>query len=104
MAFIVKRTARGKTVYGVRVHRKGQPLLTATFERLTNARQWAQRMEAAVSENRAVPGSAARKYTVTNLFERYLDSVIPHKRPSTTINQQHHLEWWQDCIGYMAFG
>jgi hypothetical protein len=64
MASIVKRTARGKTVYGVRVRRKGQPLLTATFERLTDARQWAQRQEAAVSENRAAPGNAARKYTV----------------------------------------
>ena len=45
MASITKRTARGKSVYGVRVRRKGQSLLTATFERLTDARQWAQHME-----------------------------------------------------------
>jgi hypothetical protein len=93
--------ARGKTVYGVRIRRKGQLLLPATCTRLTDARQWAQRMEAAVSENRAVPGNAARKYTVTHLCERYRDTVMPHKRHSTTINQQHHLVWWQDCIGHM---
>jgi integrase len=102
MASIVKRTARGKVVYGVRVRRKGQPLLTATFERLTDARQWAQRMEAAVSENRAAPGNAARKYTVSDLIERYLASVLPLKRPSTAVNQRHHLEWWQDRIGHMC--
>jgi hypothetical protein len=36
-------------VYGVRVRRKGHPLLTATFERLTDVHRWAQRMEAAMS-------------------------------------------------------
>jgi integrase len=101
MASIVKRTARGKTVYGVRVRRKGQPLLTATFERLTDARQWAQRMEAAVSENRAAPGNAARRHTVADLIERYLEHVMPHKRPSTAVNQRHHLEWWKDRIGHL---
>ena len=101
MASITKRTARGKVVYGVRVRRKGQPLLTATFERLTDARQWAQRMEAAVSENRAAPSNAARKHTVADLIERYLDSVMPQKRPSTVVNQRKHLSWWQDHIGLM---
>ncbi|MGE3542129.1 MAG: tyrosine-type recombinase/integrase [Candidatus Tectimicrobiota bacterium] len=101
MASITKRIARGKVVYGVRVRRKGQSLLTATFERLTDARQWAQRMEGAVSENRAAPGNAARKNTVADLIKRYRETVMPQKRPSTAVNQLHHLAWWQERIGHL---
>jgi len=53
-----------------------------TYEPLTDACQWSQRMEAAVSENRAASGKAARKHTVADLIKRYLDTIMPHKRPS----------------------
>ena len=59
MATITERSARGKLVYSVRVRRKVPPLLTATFDRLTDAKTWATRQEAAVSEYRANPGRVA---------------------------------------------
>jgi hypothetical protein len=101
MATITKRVARGKTVWGVRIRRKGQPLLTATFERLTDAKQWAARQEAAISESRAIPGSAARRHTVTDLIDRYRKSILPQKRYSTIRNQMKQLDWWQRQIGHL---
>ncbi|HEY5869182.1 MAG TPA: site-specific integrase, partial [Candidatus Tectomicrobia bacterium] len=100
MAQIVQRQARGKTVYGVRVRRKGAAPLTATFERLTDAKAWATRMEASISENRAVPGSAARRHTVSEAIERYIATVLPAKRPSTRATQVGQLKWWDSQIGY----
>ena len=43
MATFSKRQARRKTVWGAQIRRKGHPTLSATFERLTDAKQWAAR-------------------------------------------------------------
>ena len=102
MASITQRKANGKTVYGVRVRRKGQPLLTATFERLTDAKTWATRMEAQISENRAVPGQAARRYTLADAIERYIETVMPQKRPSTRPSQLGQLTWWNTQLGHLC--
>jgi hypothetical protein len=43
MAIIEQRTSQDrKSVYRVKVRRKGAPPLTATFPRLTDAKKWAQ--------------------------------------------------------------
>src|SRR2546422_180029 len=101
MATFTKRESKGKTVWGAQIRRKGQPSLSATFERLTDARRWAARQEAAISEARAVPGSAARRHTVAEVVDRYRATVLPQKRPKTIVNQQKHLGWWRDHIGYL---
>ena len=93
MASIEKRIAHGETVWRVRVRRKGMPTQTATFKRLTDARKWAAQMDAAIMEGRSLPGSAARQHTVSKLIDRYLKSILPRKRPKTTVNQQQHLGW-----------
>jgi integrase len=68
---------------------------------LTDARRWAARQEAAISEARAVPGSAARRHTVAEVVDRYCSTVLPHKRPKTIVNQRTQLAWWRDCIGHL---
>jgi len=88
MATFTKRESKGKTVWGAQIRRKGQPSISATFARLTDARRWAARQEAAISEARAVPGSAARRHTVAEVVDRYCTTVLPHKRPKTIMNQQ----------------
>ena len=101
MATFTKRESKGKTVWGAQIRRKGQPSISATFARLTDARRWAARQEAAISEARAVPGSVARRHTVAEVVDRYCTTVLPHKRPKTIVNQQKHLGWWRDRIGYL---
>jgi integrase len=101
MATFTKRESNGKTVWGAQIRRKGHPSISATFERLTDAKRWAARQEAAISEARAVPGSAARRHTVAEVVDRYCHTVLPHKRPKTIVNQQKHLAWWRDHIGHL---
>ena len=53
MATIEPRTTKSeKTVYRVKVRRKGAPVQAETFHRLTDARKWAQVTEGAVLEGR----------------------------------------------------
>jgi hypothetical protein len=53
MSTIEERTTKdGKTVYRVKVRRKGSMTQTATFARLTDARKWAQVTEVAILEGR----------------------------------------------------
>ena len=101
MATIDKRIAHGETVWRVRIRRKGMPTQTATFKRRTDARKWAAQMDAATMEGRSLPGTAARQYTAADLIDRYLDSILPRKRPNTIVNQKQRLGWWRDCIGHL---
>ena len=101
MATFTKRQARGKIVWGAQIRRQGHPTLSATFERLTDAKQWAARQEAAISEERAVPGRAARQHTVADLIDRYRETILPNKRPKTIVNQHKHLSWWREAIGHL---
>jgi hypothetical protein len=77
MATFTKRRARGKTVWGAQIRRQGHPTLAATFERLTDAKQWTARQEAAISEERAMPGRAARQHTVADGIDRYRPTILP---------------------------
>ena len=53
MANIQERiTKNGKKVFRVRVRMKGYPMQTATFDRKTDARIWAQQTEMAIREGK----------------------------------------------------
>src|SRR5215471_13013452 len=61
----------GKIVYRVRVRRKGYATQTATFSKLSEAKQWAQITEGTVLEGRHFPTPEAKRHTVTDLIDRY---------------------------------
>lgn len=84
MPTIEARTAKdGKTVYRVKVRRKGYPTQSATFTRLTDARHWAQVTEAAILEGRHFKTAEAKRHTLADLVKRYLREVLPHKSLSS---------------------
>jgi len=58
----VRRTGEGIT-YRVKVRIKGHPAQAATFERLTDARRWAQSTEAAIRERRYFETREAQRRT-----------------------------------------
>ena len=100
MATFEKRTAHDGTItYRVKVRRKGCPLQTATFAKLTDAKRWAQITEGAVLEGRYFHNTQAKHHTVGEMIDRYLVHVLPHKRPNTVRPQQGHLRWWKACLG-----
>ncbi|MDH5767297.1 MAG: site-specific integrase [Gammaproteobacteria bacterium] len=99
MAYIQERkNSNGKKSYRVQVRLKGYPTQTATFERKTDAKNWAQQTETAIREGRHFKSSEAKRHTVTELIDRYTRDVLD-KNPKKKRDQGHHLEWWKDEIG-----
>jgi hypothetical protein len=95
MATIVRRIGKnGQTSYRAQVRRKGSPPLSATFTKLSDARKWEQVTEAAILEGRHFKTAEAKRHTLTDLIDRYLLDVMPHKRPRTSYTQTLHLHWW----------
>ncbi len=99
MATIRKRqTSKGEPRYLASVRLKGHPPQNATFSRLTDARKWAQHTEAAIREGRHFKTNLAKKRTLSQLIDRYIEEVLPTK-PKSKRKQKAQLEWWSNEIG-----
>jgi integrase len=99
MATITKRlTTENKPYYTVQVRLKGYPAQTATFNRLTDAKRWAQDTESAIREGRHFKTAEAKKHTLGDLVDRYIKDVLPTK-PKQAPAQQPQLERWKAELG-----
>ena len=99
MAQIRERVKKnGKKTFLVRIRMKGKTEATASFERLTDARLWAQHTETAIREGRYATTAEAQKHTVSDLVERYISDVLPRK-PKIHNEYACQLKWWQAQIG-----
>lgn len=92
----------GKVSYRVRLRLQGQPLLTKTFDRLTDARAWIEDTKSGVRFGRVFPEHKANKHTVGDLVDRYIRDVCPEKKDGT--KQARQLEWWKDRHGFRLLG
>ncbi len=100
MATFEKRTlGDGSTTYRVKVRLKGVPTQSASFERLTDARRWAQQTEAAIREGRHFKTTEAKRHTLAEAIERYTKAVLPLK-PKSEDTQATQLRYWKDELGY----
>lgn len=99
MANIEKRQLEGEEAsYRVKVRLKGFPTQTATFRRLTDAKKWAQHTEAAIREGRFFKTSEAKRHTLAEAIDRYIQQVLP-KKPKSFKDQNIHLQWWKKELG-----
>ncbi len=102
MAAIESRRADdGSLSYRVKVRLKGHPAATGTFQRLTDAKRWAQSTEAAIHEGRYFKTAEAKRHTLGDLVDRYIKEVLPIK-PKNASNSEQHLVWWKSRIGAYA--
>lgn len=100
MAYIQEgKTDDGKTHFRVRVRLKGFRVTSATFDRKTDAKLWAQQTESAMRDGRHFKTAEAKKHTVADLVDRYIDSVIPTK-PKNAPACTSQLKWWKSQIGH----
>lgn len=98
MANIQKRVSKsGETSYRVQVRLKGHPAETASFERLTDARKWAQQTESAIREGRHFKTVEAKKHTLAQTIERYSKEVLAHR--DNPVNQKTYLKYWKEVLG-----
>ncbi len=99
MALIQKREKKnGKTTYTALIRVKGHPAMSATFERLTDARSWAAEIEAQMKRGKHIKDVEAKKHTLNELIERYIKTELP-ERKSDHKKFEMQLRWWQDKIG-----
>jgi integrase len=102
MANIEKRASKdGKTSYRVKIRLKGSPIQSATFERLTDAKKWAQQTESAIREGRHFKTTEAKRHTLTELIDRYCQDVLATK-PKNARDQKRQFDWWKAEIGNHA--
>lgn len=101
MATIRARRGRdGKVSFQAMVRLKGHPPQSATFTRKTDAVRWAEQIQSAIREGRHVSTPEAKKHTVAQMIDRYLEHVLPNKRsPHTRYAQNIQLKWWRTRLG-----
>jgi integrase len=99
MATIEKREDQeGNISYRVKIRLKGYPPETATFKRLTDAKRWVQKTEAAIREGKYFKTSEARNRTLEELIDRYKKDRLPLRgRDKETVGPQ--LDWWRSKLG-----
>ena len=101
MANIEKRiSSDGITSYRVKIRLKGFPSQSATFERLTDAKKWAQQTESAIREGRHFKTTEAKRHTLAEMIDRYCRDVLPNKKSAK--DQAQQLAWWKSEIGSYA--
>ena len=102
MAYIQRRPGKdGKSRYRVQVRKKGHPPQTMTFTRKTDAKNWAQSIEAAMEEGRYKNVARAKHHTVGELIDRYLTDYLPRKPKSESL-QRPQLLWWKQQVGSLT--
>jgi len=100
MAYIEERKdSKGQKRYRVQIKLKGFPAQNATFERKTDAKEWARRTESAMKEGRHFKTIESKKHTVGEAVDRYKKSFLPTKG-SNQPNQKIQLNYWKKRIGY----
>lgn len=99
MASIDKRVSKsGKATYRAQVRCKGHAPTSATFDRKTDAKKWAADQEADIRQNRHFKYAEAKKHTVGEAIDRYIETVLPLKPKSAPV-QEAQLIRWRDEIG-----
>ncbi|HEY4831516.1 MAG TPA: hypothetical protein VIH61_03040, partial [Waddliaceae bacterium] len=63
----------GSIIYHAEVRRKNAKPLRDSFTTLTAAKNWVRKMESALLDGKSVPDNKARKHTLADLIERYIN-------------------------------
>lgn len=97
MASIEKRKLDdGTTSYRVKVRLKGHAPESATFSRLTDAREWVQKTEADIKAGRHF--GASKRHTLNELIDSYEKSK-QHTELKSAKEMRTRLDWWRKQHG-----
>ena len=97
MASIEKRkNDDGTTSYRVKIRLKGYTPESATFSRLTDAREWVQKTEADIKAGRHF--GASKRHTLNELIDSYEGSA-KHKELKSAKEMRARLDWWREYHG-----
>ena len=92
--------ANGKATWRVRVRRLSGPQLTKTFSRKADAEQWARSIEHKIDSGDYVPNAEARKRTLADAIDRYLEVTLPRAKHRKNASEQTRLlNVWKGELG-----
>ena len=97
MANIQKIEGKNGIKYRVLIRLKGCPAQSATFTRITDAKKWAQDTESAIRDGRHFKTVEAKRHTVADMIDRYIQDIVPGKKD--VINTTNQLLYWKEQIG-----
>ena len=99
MASIQERKSKdGSTHFRVQVRKKGHPTISETFKRKTDAKRWAAQTETEIDQGRHFKTIEAKRHTLGEAIDRYIETVLPTK-PKSLKAQSRHLNWWKAIVG-----
>lgn len=96
--FEIRHGPDGTKMHRVKIRLQGVPPQTASFSRLTDARRWASATEAAIREGRYFKTVEAKRHTLGDLVDRYLQEVLPHRQKNAK-NTERLLKYWKQELG-----
>ena len=98
MATIRERAkADGTRAFHVQVRIAGFPARTASFSSKRHAERWAKTVEAEMIEGRHFRSAEARRRTLAEAIDRYLEHEAPKLRDGRM--QRSTLPWWREKLG-----
>lgn len=98
MATFEKRTSsEGKTSYRAKIRLRGFEPVSATFERLTDAKTWAAQTESDLKANRYF--GAAKRHTVAEVIDRYKADALSELKSRRSVEKR--LDVWRGRIGHL---
>ncbi len=94
-----RRTSDGEVRYQAFVRLRGHPREIATFRRRRDAERWIAHTEHEIREHRHFGTSEARRRTLAELVDRYLQDALPLLAESDRRGRTRQLNWWVDRLG-----
>jgi integrase len=95
----VHQAKDGTKTFRVRVRKKGQPVQTASFPSLKDARQWAVMIEGEIIAGKHFP-TRKPKHTLSELLDRYVQEIMPRKTLETQRSHRAAVRFWQKRLGH----
>lgn len=95
------RKKDGSITFHAEVRRKNAKPLRDSFTTLTAAKNWVRKMESALLDGKSIPDNKARKHTLSDLIERYINLHLS-QFPRRLKDQTPHLNWWNENYGNKA--
>ncbi len=89
----------GKPSYNVCIRLKGHQTVSKTFERLTDAREWAAKTTRDIKNNLNFPERKAKKYTIAEIIDRFIENKVPEYKPTMQREFIKALNWYKSEIG-----
>lgn len=100
MAVIQERVKKnGKTSFTVIIRIKGHRTVTKTFDRKTDAKDWANSAEAKIKEGVNFPKRKLQKLTMNNLIDKFIEIELPKKKEKAQKEFIRALDWFRNEIG-----